>query len=330
MKVGLILVTGGAGFIGSNLVAALCERGLQVVVCDHLRDNDKWRNLANSSPVDIVPPERLAAWLDQCGRLDAVFHMGAISSTTVTDGDLVFDVNVTLSTRLWDWCAAHDTPFIYASSAATYGDGQHGFDDDPSQEALAALRPLNAYGWSKSYFDRRVARRLAAGEPSPPQWAGLKFFNVYGPNEYHKGMMQSVVAQKYPRVAAGDAVTLFRSHNPEYPDGGQLRDFVYVQDCVDVMIWLLEHAGVSGLYNLGTGRARSFLDLARAISAAAGRELRVDFVPTPDAIRPNYQYFTEARMDRLRAAGYAQPFTSLEDGVGDYVRRYLSQHDRYR
>ncbi len=326
----MILVTGGAGFIGSNLVAALCERGAAVVVCDRLESSDKWRNIARHELVDIVPPERLPAWLDTAPRLEAVFHMGAISATTVTDGDLVFDVNVTFSTLLWDWCAAREVPFIYASSAATYGDGRQGFDDDGSLEALARLRPLNAYGWSKHFFDRRVARHVASGEPAPPQWVGLKFFNVFGPNEYHKGPMKSVVAQKYPLVAAGEPVTLFTSHHPDYPDGGQMRDFVWVEDCVDVMLWLLGNPSVSGLFNLGSGRARSFADLARAIAAAAGVPPRIEFIPMPEDIRPNYQYFTEARMERLRQAGYVKPSTPLEEGVRQYVERYLSRPDRYR
>ena len=326
----MILVTGGAGFIGSNMVAALCERGEDVVVCDRLESDDKWRNIARHALIDVIRPEALADWLTRGPELDAVFHMGAISATTVTDADLVFDVNVSFSTMLWDWCAAQATPFIYASSAATYGAGAAGFDDDASLDALARLRPLNAYGWSKHFFDRRVARRIAAREPAPPQWVGLKFFNVYGPNEYHKGPMQSVVAQKYPLVASGQPVTLFTSHHPDYPDGGQLRDFVFVEDCVDVMLWLLEHRQVSGLFNLGSGKARSFADLAKAIAAAADQPSRIEFIPMPEAIRPNYQYFTEARMDKLRAAGYAKRFTALEDGVRRYVEGYLSRPDRYR
>lgn len=326
----MILVTGGAGFIGSNLVAALCDRGADVVVCDRLESSDKWRNIARHDLVDIVLPERLTDWLARGSRLEAVVHMGAISATTVTDGDLVFDANVSFSTLLWDWCAATQVPLIYASSAATYGDGRQGFDDDGSLEALASLRPLNAYGWSKHFFDRRVARRVAAGQPAPPQWVGLKFFNVYGPNEYHKGPMRSVVAQKYPLVASGQPVTLFTSHHPDCPDGGQLRDFVWVEDCVDVMLWLLEHRAVSGLFNVGSGKARSFADLARAIAAAAGVPSRIEFVPMPEQIRPNYQYFTEARMDRLRAAGYVKPSTPLEEGVRQYVERYLARPDRYR
>jgi ADP-L-glycero-D-manno-heptose 6-epimerase len=326
----MILVTGGAGFIGSNVVAALCERGLPVAVSDRLRTNDKWRNLAKADFGELIAPEALPSWLEGQPSLEAVVHMGAISSTTERDADLIFDVNVRLSTTLWNWCAAHDTPFIYASSAATYGAGQQGFADDEGLEALARLRPLNAYGWSKHFFDRRVLGSIAAGQPAPPQWVGLKFFNVFGPNEYHKGTMQSVVAQKYPSVAAGQPITLFTSHHPDYPDGGQMRDFVYVDDCVDVILWLLEQRQVSGLFNLGSGRARSFADLARAIAAAAGVPANIEYIPMPETLRPNYQYFTEARMQKLRTAGYGRPFTTIEDGVRQYVERYLAGPDRYR
>ena len=326
----MILVTGGAGFIGSNLVVALCERGVSVAVSDRLRSNDKWRNLAKADFRELIEPEALGAWLAGRRRLDAVVHLGAISATTERDADLIFEVNVRLSARLWEWCAAHDTPFIYASSAATYGAGAQGFDDDQQLAALAQLRPLNAYGWSKHHFDRRVLAGIAAGQGAPPQWVGLKFFNVYGPNEYHKGTMQSVVAQKYPLVAAGQPVTLFTSHHPDYPDGGQMRDFIYVEDCVNVILWLLERPQVSGLYNLGSGRARSFSDLARAIAAAAGVPARIAFIPMPEAIRPNYQYYTEARMQKLRDAGYDRPFTSIEDGVRRYVEGYLAVADKYR
>lgn len=326
----MILVTGGAGFIGSNLVSALCGRGMPVAVCDRLRDNDKWRNVAKADFREIVQPEALADWLAGQHKLDAIIHMGAISSTTERDADLIFDVNVRLSTQLWNWCAAHGTPFIYASSAATYGAGEHGFVDDEAPQALAQLRPLNAYGWSKHFFDRRVLREVTGGGPTPPQWVGLKFFNVYGPNEYHKGTMQSVVAQKYPAVARGEPLRLFKSHHPDFPDGGQSRDFVYVEDCVEVILWLLEHAKVNGIYNLGSGRARSFADLARAIAAAAGAPARIEYVPMPEEIRPNYQYFTEARMQKLRDAGYDRPFSSIEDGVRRYVEQYLARPDHYR
>ena len=256
--------------------------------------------------------------------------MGAISSTTEPDVDLIMEVNFRLSKLLWCWCAVHGKRLIYASSAATYGAGEHGFDDDGSLEALAKFRPLNAYGWSKHLFDRWVARELAKGAASPPQWVGLKFFNVYGPNEYHKGGMQSVVAQKYPLALTGEPITLFRSYRPDVPDGGQKRDFVYVRDCVDVALWLLDHPGVNGLFNLGTGQARSFDDLARAVFAALKRPADVRYIDMPEVIRPNYQYFTQASMERLRQAGYTRPFTSLAEGVGDYVGRYLSQADRYR
>lgn len=327
----MILVTGGAGFIGSNITAALAEQGVLVAVCDRFRHSEKWRNLSKLELCDVVAPEALAQWLDaHSATLEAIVHMGAISSTTEPDVDLIMEVNFRLSMQLWRWCANHGKRFLYASSAATYGAGEHGFDDDGSLEALAKLRPLNAYGWSKHLFDRWVARELAEGGARPLQWAGLKFFNVYGPNEYHKGGMQSVVAQKYPLAAAGEPLTLFRSHRPDVPDGGQKRDFVYVGDCVDVVLWLLDHPGVNGLFNLGTGQARSFEDLARAVYAALQRPAELKYVDMPAAIRPNYQYFTEARMERLRKAGYTRPFTSLADGVREYVGRYLSQPDRYR
>jgi ADP-L-glycero-D-manno-heptose 6-epimerase len=327
----MIIVTGGAGFIGSNLVAGLEARGAGgLLVCDRLDCEEKRRNIAGRALPEPIAPEDLLGLVErEGGRIDAIFHMGAISSTTETDGDLIMRTNFDLPLRLWQLCAEHGIRLIYASSAATYGDGAAGFDDDGGAEALARLKPLNLYGWSKHLFDRRVARLVEEGAPCPPQWAGLKFFNVYGPNEYHKDNMKSVVAQLYPRAAAGEPARLFRSHNPDYEDGGQLRDFVWVGDCTEVMLWLYDNAAVSGLFNLGTGRARSFADLAAATYRAAGAELRIDYIDTPPEIRDKYQYRTEARMERLRAAGYAAGFTSLEDGIGEYVRRYLAAPDPY-
>ena len=326
----MILVTGGAGFIGSNLAAALVERGATVSICDRLRQGDKWRNLGKLELRDVIAPEQLQDWLRAHGQeVEAVVHLGAISSTTETDADLIIDTNFRLSQLLWHWCTEHGKRLIYASSAATYGGAESGFADDDSVAGLAKLHPLNAYGWSKQLFDRWVARN-AAGGSQPPQWVGLKFFNVYGPNEYHKGGMQSVVAQKYALAAAGEPVTLFKSHREGVRDGGQLRDFVYVGDCVDVMLWLLDHPRVNGIFNLGTGKARSFAELATALFAAVGRPPLLTYVDMPANIRPNYQYFTEARMERLRAAGYSRPFTTVEDGVREYVQRFLSRPDRYR
>jgi ADP-L-glycero-D-manno-heptose 6-epimerase len=327
----MILVTGGAGFIGSNVVAALAERGVPVAVCDRLRQADKWRNLARVPLRELIAPEALPAWLATHGAaLEAIIHMGAISSTTETDADLIVEVNFRLSQSLWRWCAALAKRFIYASSAATYGNGEQGFDDDGSTQALARLRPMNLYGWSKHLFDRWVAQLVEEGAPRPPQWVGLKFFNVYGPNEYHKAGMRSVVAQKYPLAAGDRPLTLFRSYRPDVPDGGQRRDFVYVRDCADVVLWLLDQPHVSGLLNLGSGEARSFEELARALCAALGRIAEIEYVDMPHAVRAQYQYFTQARMERLRSAGYTRPFTPLEEGVRDYVQRYLSQPDPYR
>jgi ADP-L-glycero-D-manno-heptose 6-epimerase len=327
----MILVTGGAGFIGSNLAAALAEQGMPVAICDRLRSGDKWRNISKLELRDLVAPEQLAVWLTQHGAaLAAIVHMGAISSTTETDADLIVETNFRLSQMLWRWCALNGKRFIYASSAATYGAAEAGFEDDVSTTALAQLRPLNAYGWSKLLFDRWAVREVALGNGHPTQWAGLKFFNVYGPNEYHKGGMQSVVAQKFAAAAAGEPITLFRSHREGVSDGGQRRDFIYVTDCVQVVLWLLANPKVNGIFNLGTGQARSFAELASALFAAVGKPPRVTYVDTPLPIRSSYQYFTEARMERLRAEGYARPFMTLEDGVRDYVQRYLSQPDRYR
>jgi ADP-L-glycero-D-manno-heptose 6-epimerase len=328
----MILVTGGAGFIGSNIVAALEARGHHdVLVCDWLGKDDKWRNIAKREIAGVVRPEDLFDVLFQSGAaLEAVFHMGAISATTETDGDRIMENNFDLSLQLWQWCEAHGARFIYASSAATYGDGSAGFDDDASIEGLAKLRPLNLYGWSKHLFDRRVARLVADRQPAPPQWAGLKFFNVYGPNEGHKGNMRSVVAQVHDSIRAERPVMLFRSHNADYQDGGQLRDFVAVEDCVGVMMWLFDNPAVSGLFNLGTGEARTFVDLANAVYAALDLEPKINFIDTPANIRDKYQYFTEARMGRLRDAGYDRPFRELEDGVADYVRNFLEQDDRYK
>ncbi len=324
----MILVTGGAGFIGSNLHAALAGRGLETVIVDRLRAHGKWRNLAHHAPARLIGPAQLDDFLATHPPVEAVFHLGAISSTTAEDGDLVWETNVELPLRLWHWCAARGVRFIYASSAATYGDGALGFEDDIA--ALDRLRPLNLYGWTKHAFDLLVAKTLLTRREQPPQWAGLKFFNVYGPNEDHKGQMKSVAAHIWPDVAQGRAVKLFKSHHPDYADGGQLRDFVYVRDVAEVAAWLAGKPEVSGIFNVGAGRARSFKDLAEAVFKAAGAEPRIDYAPMPEELRGRYQYFTEARIDRLRAAGYDGQMTSLEDGMGDYVRGFLSQPDPYR
>lgn len=326
----LILVTGAGGFIGSNILAHLAARGVRVVACDRFGAGDKWRNIARHEVHDILPPEGLFPWLEREGAgLAGIVHMGAISATTETDVDLILRENVETTLRLWTFCARASVRLVYASSAATYGDGHAGFDDDGAPEALARLKPLNPYGWSKHVVDRRIARDVAQGHPTPPHWAGLKFFNVYGPNEYHKGPQRSVAHQMFESVRDTGRVRLFRSHREGIPDGGQRRDFVHVDDCAEAVTWLLS-APVSGLFNLGTGQARSFLDLAHAVFAAMGREPAIDFIPTPEPIRAHYQYFTEARMARLRAAGFDRPFRALEDGVADYVGRYLASADPYR
>ena len=326
-----ILVTGGAGFIGSNISAQLCKRGThRIVICDTLGTDDKWRNLRNHALYEIIPPGNLFYWLEMYGNsLDAIIHMGAISSTTETDTDKILENNQTLSTLLFRWCAENSKRFIYASSAATYGDGSQGFDDDYSAAYLNTLRPLNPYGWSKHLVDRYISSVAAQKEKLPAQWAGLKFFNVYGPNEYHKNDQKSVVATKYPDIIAGKKVRLFKSYRPDYVDGGQLRDFIYVKDCVNVILWLLDNPRVSGLFNVGTGEARSFDDLAKALFSALGKEPDIEYIDMPESLRDKYQYFTQANIERLRQAGYNAPFTSLENGVKDFVQRYLTQEEPY-
>jgi ADP-L-glycero-D-manno-heptose 6-epimerase len=326
----MLLVTGGAGFIGSNLVAALNDAGrLDVVVCDVLGSEGKWRNLAKRQLADIVPPTELLSWLE--GRqLDAVIHLGAISETTATDGDRVIETNFRLSMRLLDWCTAQGVPFIYASSAATYGDGGEGFADDPSLRTLKTLRPMNLYGWSKHLFDMVVAARAERGDALPPQCAGLKFFNVFGPNEYHKGTMASVLARRFEDIKTGRTVQLFKSHRDGVADGDQRRDFIYIDDVVRVTMWLLETPSVSGLFNVGTGKARSFKDLMLAAYAALGTRANIQYIDMPEAIRGSYQYFTQGEVDRLRKAGYNGGFTALEDAVALYVKGYLDRADRYR
>ena len=326
----MLLVTGGAGFIGSNIVAALNDAGRSdVVVCDFLGDDGKWRNLAKRQLADVVPPEDLMVWLH--GRkLDAIIHMGAISETTATDGDLVIETNFRLSMRLLDWCTANGVPFIYASSAATYGDGDQGFMDDPSLDALKKLRPMNLYGWSKSLFDLAVAGRVAKKAKMPPQWAALKFFNVFGPNEYHKGAMMSVLAKRFDDVKSGRKVQLFKSHRDGIADGEQRRDFIYVDDVVRVIMWLLASPQVNGIFNIGTGKARSFRDLILSAYSALGTKPNIEYIDMPEQIRGSYQYFTQATVDRLQGAGYNGGFTPLEDAVGAYVKDFLDQPDRYR
>jgi len=326
----MLLVTGGAGFIGSNVVASLNEAGRSdVVVNDTLGSQGKWRNLQKRQLADLVHPTDLVRWLE--GRkLDAVIHLGAISDTAATDGDLVIAANFRRSLDLLDWCTVTRTPFIYASSAATYGDGAAGFVDDWSLPALKRLKPMNLYGWSKHLFDLAVVDRFARRQNLPPQWAGVRFFNVFGPNEYHKGDMMSVVAKVFDDARQGRPVRLFKSYKDGVADGAQMRDFIYVDDAVGVVKWLLETPSVCGIFNVGTGAARSFRDMIVAMFEALGRTPNIDYVEMPPAIQASYQYFTQAPVEKLRGAGYAGQFAALEQSVRDYVTNYLDAGDRYR
>lgn len=316
---GAVLVTGGAGFIGSHAARALARGGERILVCDPVSGPVAARNLAGVSVEAHLQPEELSGFLAAEGtHVGAIIHMGAISATTETNVARIIENNITLSQTLWRFAAHVQVPFIYASSAATYGSGAQGFDDSFDAQAMVRLRPLNIYGWSKLVFDRWVEAELRAGRAAPPQWAGLRFFNVYGTHEEHKGPQSSVVSQLLPKLARGEAARLFRSHRPDYEDGGQLRDFVYVGDCVGVINWLLS-SGASGLFNVGTGRARSFLDLARACFAALSLPEKIEFIDMPEALRAQYQYYTQANVSRLKAAGYPHAITSLEDGVAECV-----------
>jgi ADP-L-glycero-D-manno-heptose 6-epimerase len=326
----MLLVTGGAGFIGSNVVASLNEAGrTDIAISDMLGTDGKWRNLAARQIADFVPPPELMHWLD--GRkLDAVVHLGAISSTTATDADAIMENNFGLSIRLLDWCAATRTPFIYASSAATYGDGKAGYSDGWSHDELTRLKPMNLYGWSKQLFDLAIVERVRRKEKMPPQWAGLKFFNVFGPNEYHKGEMMSLVAKRFDDAKAGNPIRLFKSHRAGIADGEQKRDFIYVDDAIAVVRWLMETPAVSGIFNVGTGAARSFRDLMTAMFAALGQQPAIEYIDMPVSIRDSYQYFTQAETENLRRAGYNADFTPLEAAVKRYIDCYLDRADRYR
>ncbi|MGH7046427.1 MAG: ADP-glyceromanno-heptose 6-epimerase [Stellaceae bacterium] len=326
----MLVITGGGGFIGSVLAARLNDSGRSdLIIVDRFGSGEKWRNIAKREFFEIVAIDALLPWLDRFGdAVEAVFHLGANSSTTERDADKIIATNLNYSVALWRWCARAGKRFFYASSAATYGDGAHGFDDRGGGSALARLQPLNLYGWSKHAFDRWAWRQAMAGR-APPLWIGLKLFNVFGPNEYHKGEMMSLFAKNYRRVAAGEPIRLFKSHRDDVADGDQSRDFVYVKDCADIMAWLLEHACESGVFNLGSGRARSFRDAMLALGAACGVPPRIEYIETPPAIRPNYQYFTQATIEKLRQAGYRAPFTPLEAAVQDFVTQHLSSSDPY-
>lgn len=326
----MLVITGGGGFIGSVLGAYLNEAGrADLVIADHFGTSGQWRNIAKRDFSEIVPIDGLFPWLERNGdQVEAVFHLGANSATTANDADAIIAGNLNYSIAIWRWCTAHARPLIYASSAATYGDGSAGFDDAGGIEAYKRLRPMNLYGWSKHAFDLWAMREAAAGR-APPSWVGLKFFNVFGPNEHHKNEMMSLVVKNYPLVMAGETVRLFKSHRPDYADGEQCRDFVYVKDCAAVMLWLWREGRHNGIYNLGTGKARTFLDLMHAVGAACGVSPNIEFVDIPPEIRPNYQYFTEALMSRLHQIGYNAPFTSLEDAVRDCITQHLAKPDPY-
>lgn len=316
----MIIVTGAAGFIGSCLLAGLSKAGYtDLVAVDDFSRKDKLQNLEGKPLRDKVHRDNFIEWLNKNHhRVQFVFHLGARTDTTEFDRSIFQKLNVDYSKSVWECCAEFGLPLVYASSAATYGLGEQGFEDNHS--VIKNLIPLNPYGESKNTFDL-----WAIGQAKQPySWAGLKFFNVYGPNEYHKGRMASVVLHAFGQIRSTGAIRLFRSHHPNFKNGEQLRDFIYVKDVVDVCLFLMENRGKNGIYNLGTGKARTFLDLARATFVAMELSEDIQFMDTPADIRDKYQYFTEANMTKLRAIGYQRPFHSLEEGVSDYITNYLN------
>ncbi len=315
----MIVITGAAGFIGSYLVSYFNQMGYDdIIIVDEFTRADKLQNLNHKRYDRLLDREEFLPWLSQNGAMvSAIIHLGARTDTTEMDRSIFDHLNLAYSKRIWQFCVAADVPLIYASSAATYGLGEFGYSD--SHRIVPFLKPLNPYGDSKQDFDKWVLNQ----EETPPFWAGLKFFNVYGPNEYHKGRMASVIFHTVNQIRATGGMKLFRSHNPKFKDGEQSRDFVYVRDVAQMIAFLFREKPQSGLYNVGTGIARTFYDLAKATFRAMDLEPNISFIDTPEDIRGNYQYFTQAKMEKIREAGYQEPFTSLEDGVTDYVQKYL-------
>ena len=328
----MVIITGGAGMIGS-IIAWHLNTVLgrdDVVIVDRIIHPDQWQNLVKRRYANYLDKDELFDYLARKPEVDAVIHMGAISATTERDFNKLVQDNIHYSQALWAWCAANDVPFLYASSAATYGDGigingQNGYDD----KSINNLRPLNGYGYSKHFFDEWVLRQVAEKRPCPPSWQGFKFFNVYGPNEYHKERMASVAFHSFNQFNQSGTVKLFKSYKAGVQDGMQLRDFVYVKDVAAVVAHFLVNLGEPGIYNIGTGQARTFKDLASAVIESTGKSPHITYVDMPQDLQGKYQYFTEAVMIKLRAAGYLQAFKSLEDGVKDYVQNYLMQADPY-
>ncbi len=318
----MIVVTGSAGFISSCLVAELNQKGFKdIVVVDDFSRPDKNKNLEQKSIVAKVPRLDFFKWAnDYKTEIDFIFHLGARTDTTEFDKAIFDELNVNYSKDMWAFCTENNIPLVYASSAATYGMGENGYSD--SHEVVDSLKPLNPYGDSKNDFDKWVLQQ----DKTPPFWAGLKFFNVYGPNEYHKGRMASVIFHSFNQITATGGMKLFASHHPDYKNGEQLRDFIYVKDVVSVCLFLMDKKPENGLYNLGTGKARTFLDLTKATFKAMDKPENISFIPTPEDIRDKYQYFTEADMSKLKRNGYTQPFYTLEEGVTDYVQNYLMGH----
>ena len=328
----MILLTGGVGFIGSNVLAELNKRGIyDTIIVDILANDGRYRNVAKHSFYDIIFPHNLSEFLNN-GKNDihAVIHLGAISSTLEQDADVIYEQNVLCSMMLWQWCSKWQIPLVYASSAATYGDGSLGFVDNLNWDRNKHYLPLNPYGWSKHFFDQFCLKNQEQGNIAPPQWNGLKFFNVYGPNEYHKIGQHSVAHNLYHQIKNDGVAKLFKSYRPDYSDGGQIRDFVFVSDCVDVILWLLDNPQISGkIINVGSGVGRTFNDLANAVFVAMNKKANIQYIDMPEILQKSYQYTTSADLSTLRQLGYQKEMVTLEDGVKQYIVDYLATEDPY-
>jgi len=326
----IIIITGALGFIGSNLLYRLETEGYDhIFAIDWFGQGEKWRNVAKRAKVTYLSPEKTLSFLhSQSANIAAIVHLGAISSTTETNGDFIMDINYELSISLYKFAKDNNIQFIYASSAATYGDGTHGFEDDETIEYLSTLRPLNLYGWSKNQFDLFVAR--TNGFSAGSQTVALKFFNVYGPNEYHKGSQRSVINGFFEQAIATGEIKLFKSNDDRIKDGEQSRDFVFVDDCINVILWFLSNSDISGIYNVGTGVPTSFNDIAKAILKHINSDGKLAYIQIPENINHQYQNYTCANISKLRAVGFKESMTPVVDGVSIYINDFLTQQDKYR
>lgn len=328
----MYVITGGAGFLGSNLAAGIEERNMgEITIIDRFENDNRWKNIAKRSIRDIVFPENMMEYLDKnANNIEGLIHISFTGFSEEKDVDQLIEERINTTWKLWEWCAEHRVPFVYDSTAGVYGDGSLGFVDDDSASGLSKLSPLSPAAWTKLFVDRKIVNTINAGEAVPPQWIGFRCFNLYGPNEYHSTRHRSVVPGIYNAAKSNRLFPLFKSANPSFKNGEQMRDFIYVDDAVDIVLWLIQHPEISGIFNIGTGHARTYLDVLKAVYEALGEKPEWDFIELPADVKEKYQYFTQADVQKLRSVGYTKPFTTIEEGVTKYVKEYLDTEDQYR